>query len=336
MFYVSKCSGYDSYVITCSETGKETICSPTQLYKWVREGLKVEGATLMTEDDIGRASISAPLWIEVVQRPEYTSKLAAKTAMLQGVVIKTYKDQIVDISIPQCSGNVTIRLSDFGSRVESRALDYPWNVPDGTRVTLILDDKLWIDTHAFRSFDKKQGCVLDISRCQGTGIVNNVYYCCPVLAIDKSVIDIPERKEFNKGVALITSSSLATAIDADLFFEDADWVATKMVERFKEDFLNAAATDFTEISKRKTMLVKNISAFDSIERVLGYRDYADIKKFFLDCLAGEVSNRVTRRYCILRLYRYVLCFKSNPFIEDCVVSFYNGFVKYAIKSSLLS
>lgn len=81
------------------------------------------------------------------QVPSETSPAALKLRMMYGIEVTTFRGSITGVRVPwEFSGDVTIRLSDYGNSCEDCIMWGFRSVDDG-KVTVILDDKITYSKH---------------------------------------------------------------------------------------------------------------------------------------------------------------------------------------------
>lgn len=202
MLYISRYIGPSFFGVVDTDDWKESIVDLVEINNdCYQHGVRIEGVDTTMLDRTGRI-ISAG--IKPYQPPSTLTRQQMKLKMLQCVDIKIFRDSITHISWAgeHITSPVTVRLSDFGSKVCSYV--FGGNKEYGShKVTLVLDDRCRFTDESFacRICDdsyvgvKGIGVVFDIRELsyRPAKHLHDMFYG-ERLAWEESVIDLPDRK----------------------------------------------------------------------------------------------------------------------------------------------
>lgn len=131
MLFVSRYVGSDRCGVIDTDDGTEEIVYVGELIEIAKKGVHINGVV-----DMGESHFPFPY-----QLPNQVTQLQAKTAALLGVEVVTYNSYITAIICNNQSCDTTIRLSDYGTSLQSMILRLTKD-PAPKQLVLVFDDKL--------------------------------------------------------------------------------------------------------------------------------------------------------------------------------------------------
>lgn len=249
MLYISRRYGKNKWGVTDTDDYVETQCTYMEIKQYVLEmGLEIKGVT--THESLTRVPDGSALvagldiqHIEVYQNAAFLTSKQAKAATLLGVDIKVSGKDIVQISVPNDlpKNTVKVRLSDYGETCSSHILG-TIRLTRGKTLVIVIDDKIKVTTRTFHAISDHYGVVLDITEVTNLKIVERIYNTDTVQrAFDSFTVfieDIPERKEFYKGVGILRCGldRSSSSLGAKGLLKDADKVCQQLIKRYDKEF----------------------------------------------------------------------------------------------------
>lgn len=335
MFYISRKIGTNKYGVVDTEDGREDIFTLNEL-KEMCCGMRIpiEGVTTFVSNyRTGNLNIGG---VSVYQPAETSSVRQTKLNALFGVQIKTMDDTVVSIVIRDArqSSERPVRLSDYGSKCAKYLFHDNCRSLSGTRLTLVLDDNIWICGKAFKDFVECD-VVIDLREVSNDKQAELVYrdmlhsYGVSAATLHQHIIDKPERMDFWRAVYVMSHGF--TALEKfthvrDVLVIDPIGTQCKVIKRFKSDFLAIADCNFALNSRGKWsyLLEHYINWLKDAKNseLMSHPTFRALKSADLSTMVKVMANETTCNANIVnRFYGCVQYFDTTPEIEAAWVKF---------------
>ena len=205
MLFVSRYVGQRNCAIVDTDDGVEEVVSLREAISAVSEGgLSIKG--------VFPAGVDYHAMVTPWQEPRSVSKLQTKTWALKRVNVTLYKSSITNIR--WCSSGinspVSIRLSDFGRSCADCILAGWYSNSKEHKVSIILDDKIFISDTTFVKPDASiDGVTFDLREVTDNSIVRSAYRAFAKAAGNFVVLDDPRRQRHETTLLIGSRSRLA-------------------------------------------------------------------------------------------------------------------------------
>lgn len=338
MLYISRVVSSGRFGVVDTDDDVEEIATFGTLEVLVlRKHMRIEGVEVI--DAGGAREIGG---IVPYQDKRYYTTLQAKTKTLQGVDIRTFKDELTRILIDfdVLRNNTEIRLSQFGQRMPVNVEIDIIGTVGNKKVIFVLDNNIKVAPKA--PLVGYSGICWDIREYTTNDLIESMYKVLlshEYTSVDSwpdFIIDNPERVRIWKFAYMLNSPVDYPKVYRKVLIDspDSDDIAKSVGEVFISEFESIANMDINldYISERYrnsivSLVSSHVSGAWSDKR---YRNFETYRGSFLSIFNILRHEKEQQFYQLRRFENYVRYFKVQPDIQELYMNFCNRVISVTV------